>query len=157
MKLIFGSDASAVNLKNHLEAYMKEKGYEIIERGLDEKGEPLAYYDAAVSVATAMQEGLATRAILMCGTGMGVALVANMHKGIRAALCESPFTAEKSRAINDANVLCMGEFIVGPVMAERMVDVFLATKHLDGMDCSTHEFLSEALGKIDKIEEGLCK
>ena len=152
MKIIFSSDWTGEGLKIHLEEYVSKQGHEVVERGLNSEGKALDYYDAAVSAATAMQEGLADFGVLICGSGMGVSLVANKFKGVYAALCESTFTAERSRAINNANILTMGSQIVGHDVAERMVDVFLSTKHGDNMPDHIIPFITQALDKVQAIE-----
>ena len=152
MKIIFSSDWTAEFLKDHLEEYVTTQGHEVIECGLNSEGKALDYFDAAVSAAKALQEGRADFGVLICGSGMGVSLVANKFKGVYAALCESTFTAERSRSINNANLLTMGSQIVGFDVAERMLDVFLSTKHCDNMPDHIKPFITEALDKVAAIE-----
>ena len=97
-----------------------------------------------------MQRKEADRAILFCGTGMGMSIVANRYKGCTAAVVESVFAAKMCRAINNANVLCMGQMIWGEFMAKEAVDVFLKTKFTEGLE-GFADFLHSACSRVDAI------
>jgi len=97
-----------------------------------------------------LQAGKAAHAILFCGTGMGMAIVANRFKGVTAAVVESVFAAKMSRVINNANVLCLGQMIWGEWMAKEAVDVFLNTKFTQGLE-PLAGFLQDACRKVDAI------
>ena len=85
------------------------------------------YYQVASEVAPLVQNGTYDKAVLICGTGAGMSVVANKYKGVYAVACEGVYSAKMARAINNANVLCMGGWIVGPEMAVEMTKTFLAT------------------------------
>jgi len=148
-KVLVAADPFAVTLKDAVVAHLKEKGYEVTDLG-STKGSDQPYFDCAASVCKAMQAGQADRAILFCGTGMGMSIVANHFKGITASVVESVFAARMCRAINNANVLCLGQMIWGEWMAKEAVDVFLNTGFTQGMD-QFAGFLREACGKVEAL------
>jgi len=148
-KILVAADPFAVQLKDAIAAHLKEKGYEVVDLSTV-KGKDTPYYDSAVAVAEAMQRKEAERAILFCGTGMGMSIVANRYKGCTAAVVESVFAAKMCRAINNANVLCMGQMIWGEFMAKEAVDVFLKTKFTEGLE-GFSDFLHSACSRVDAI------
>ena len=151
MKIVFAADPFALSLKKALVEHLKQKGHEIIDYGATEEKE-IPYFESSVAACKAMQRGEARFGILLCGTGMGMSVIANRFKGVRAAVVESVFAAKMSRAINDANVLCMGAMIWGDWMACEAVDVFMNTNLADGLE-DLASFLNQAAGIVDKIED----
>ncbi len=147
MKIAIGADASGFDLKEAIRKHLEEKSIEVV----DFTPKARDYYDVVPEVAPAVQKGECDLAILCCGTGMGMAQMANSYKGIRAAVVESTFATKMSRAINDSNILTMGGFIVAPYMGCEMVDVFLETKMTDGLD-AFHDFLLDAQKRIKDVE-----
>jgi ribose 5-phosphate isomerase B len=148
-KVLVAADPFAVTLKDALVEHLKGRGYEVTDLG-SAKDKPQPYFDCAVTACKALQAGQADRAILLCGTGMGMSIVANRFKGVTASVVESVFAARMCRAINNANVLCLGQMIWGEWMAKEAVDVFLATGFTQGMDPFAG-FLHEACGKVEAI------
>ena len=148
-KIIVAADPFAVTLKDAVVAHLKEKGYEVTDLG-STKEKPQPYFECAVTACKAMQAGQAERAFLFCGTGMGMSIVANRFMGVTASVVESVFAAKMSRAINNANVLCMGQMIWGEWMAKEAADVFLNTGFTQGMEPFSG-FLHEACGKVEAI------
>ena len=148
-KIIVAADPFAVTLKDAVVEHLKSLGYEVADMG-STKEKPLPYFECGAEACKALQAGKAERAILLCGTGMGMSIVANRFKGVTAAVVESVFAAKMSRAINDANVLCLGQMIWGEWMAKAAVDVFLNTKFTEGLD-QFAGFLHEACGKVEAI------
>ena len=124
MKIAIGCDEAAYNLKVVLKKHLEEQGYEVDDFGAD-KGEIILYPDVAYKVADAVSVGKYKRAILVCGTGIGMAICANKVKGVRAAVCHDPFSAERARKSNNAQILCMGERIIGTELAKMIMDVWL--------------------------------
>ena len=110
----------------------------------------IPYYESCVTACQALQAGTGDRAILMCGTGMGMAVIANRFKGITAAVVESVFAARMCRAINNANVLCLGSMIWGEWMAREAVEAFLTTNLADALP-QFADFLKEADQKVQAI------
>ncbi|MDO5580273.1 MAG: RpiB/LacA/LacB family sugar-phosphate isomerase [Planctomycetia bacterium] len=151
MKIVLAADPFALSLKNAIVAHLKKEGHEILDYGASE-GKEIPYYESAVAACRAMQKGEATRGILICGTGMGMSMIANRFKGVRAAVVESVFAAKMCRAINDANVLCLGGMIWGDWMANEAVDVFLKTNLADGLE-DLAGFLNQAAKIVDAIKD----
>lgn len=152
MKVIIGSDKSGFTLKEFLKPMLKELGYEVEDLGTTNTEEPKPFFVVAPSVAKAVQQGRAEKAILICGTGMGMSQVANKYEGILAACCESTYTARMSRAINDSNILCMGGWITANEMGLEMVKTFLTTNHTQGLEEWRQEFLKKALVQVKGID-----
>ncbi len=125
MRIVLASDHAGFPLKEHLKAYLADKGWEVIDRGTD--SEQAVDYPAIVrkGCETVLQEKIP--GIVLGGSGNGEAMAANKVPGIRAALCYSVETARLARAHNDANVLSLGGRLTEPALAEQIVDMFLAT------------------------------
>lgn len=104
----------------------------------------------AVAACKAMQAGAASRAILFCGTGMGMSIVANRFQGVTAAVVESVYAARMCRAVNNANVLCLGQMIWGSDMARLAVDAFLDTQFTAGLE-GIAGFLRDACSRVEAI------
>lgn len=154
-KIMIGSDKSGFSLKEAIKEHLIAAGYEVNDCGTQnmENGRP--YFEVAPLVAEAVQKGEYEKGILICGTGMGMALVANMYEGVHAACCESVYSAEKCRAINDANVLTMGGWIIAPELGIAMVDKFLNTEFTENLEPWRQEFLRNADLEVKKIERAI--
>ncbi len=148
-KILVAADPYAVSLKDAVVAHLKEKVYDVTDLG-SVTGKEIPYYDGAVAVCKALQAGNAPRAVLFCGTGMGMSIVANHFKGVTASVVESVYAAKMCRAINNANVLCLGQMIWGPDMAKAAVDAFLNTKFTEGLE-GISDFLHDACTKVEAI------
>lgn len=131
MKLAIGCDEAAYTLKVEIMKHLDEIGVEYKDFGAD-KGEVVLYPDVAKTVAEAVAAGEFERGILVCGTGIGMAITANKVPGIRAAVCHDPFSAERSRKSNDAQIMCMGERVIGVELAKYLVDVWLDCEFAGG-------------------------
>ncbi len=131
MKIGIGSDHGGFALKEHIIAYLNKAGYEVIDVG--NQGESsVDYPDYANKLCLAMAAGDFDQGILICGTGIGMSMVANRHRHIRAALCQEPFSARMSREHNNANVLCLGGRVLGPELAKDIVHTWLNTDFAGG-------------------------
>jgi len=126
MSVAIGSDHAGFNLKEFVRKHLESKNIDIIDFGTADE-QSTDYPDYAVKVGRAVAEKEAAWGIVICGTGIGVSIVANKLKGIRAALCCSEYMAEMARKHNDANVLAMGGRTTSPDIAKRIVDIFLST------------------------------
>lgn len=124
--IAIGSDHAGYSLKKEIIAWLKEKNIPYEEYGCMD-GESCDYPDVAVKTCAAVTGGGADKAILICGTGIGISMAANKVKGIRAALCTDSYTAKYTRLHNDANVLCMGGRVTGAGVAAEIVETFLNT------------------------------
>ena len=129
--IAIASDHGGYALKEHVKAYLTAKGITCLDVGCDST-ESCDYPIFGKAVGEAVASGKCEKGIVICTTGIGISISANKVKGIRAALCADSFTAEMTRRHNDANVLAMGAGIVGPNLADRIVDVFLTTEFEGG-------------------------
>ncbi len=126
MKIAIGSDHAGFHLKERIKEFLKAKGHEVIDFGTN--SEDSTHYPLfAKNVALAVQRGEADRGILVCGTGIGMSITANKFKGIRAALCLNEYMARMSRLHNDANILCLGDRVLGEELALSIVEVWIET------------------------------
>ena len=143
MKIAFGCDEAAYKLKIEIMKYLEGRdGIEMTDFGADE-GAVVLYPDVAYSVADAVAKGDYDRGILFCGTGIGMAICANKVPGIRAAVCHDPFSTERSRKSNNAQIMCMGERVIGPELAKYLVDIWLKCDFAGGGSAP----------KVDRINE----
>ena len=131
MKVIIGNDHAATLLKKNVCEHLKDKGIEYDDMGVA-AGEKCDYPDKAKEVCKKYLSGGYDAAILICGTGVGMSMAANKVKGIRAACCSDTFSARATRSHNDANVLCIGERVVGPGLAKELIDAFISTSFEGG-------------------------
>ena len=125
-KIAIGNDHAAVELRKEIEAYLQERGCEVVCVGTD-TNDSCDYADFAEPVAEMVASGEADGGVLICGTGVGISLAANKVPGIRACVCSEPVTAMLSRAHNNSNIIAFGARIVGGEMAKAIVDAWLDT------------------------------
>lgn len=145
-KIIIGCDHAAYDLKLKVIDHLKELGYEVADVGTDSE-ESCDYPVFAHRLCKRIQSGEFELGILICGTGIGMSLVANKHKGIRAACCSDTFSARLTRNHNDANVLCFGARVVGMGLAFDLVDNFIGAEYEGGKH-------ARRVAMIDSIENG---
>ena len=124
--IAIASDHGGYNLKEHIKAYLAAKGITCQDFGTDST-DSCDYPIFGKAAAEAVASGQCEKGIVICTTGIGISITANKVKGIRCALCAASLSAEMPRRHNDANMLAMGAGIVGPNLAERIVDTFLST------------------------------
>jgi ribose 5-phosphate isomerase B len=141
MKIALGADHLGLPLKDAVKAHLVDLGHEVVDFGVTDAA-PVDYPDVAVTVARAVAAGTFRRAILVCGTGIGMAITANKIPGVRAASVADPYSAERARKSNDAQVLCLGSRVVPPEAATIIVDHWLASEFQGG----------ESRRKVAKIE-----
>ena len=132
MKLCIDGDDAAVSLKRVIYEHLKARGVDITD--LDyAKGKEHPYYgEIGFSLARAVQAGHYDRGILICGTGLGMAMIANKVEGVFAGTCHDVFSAERLKKSNDANVLTMGARVIGPELAKMVVDAWLNSEFAGG-------------------------
>ncbi len=126
MRIAVGADHAGLELKRHLVSFLAAAGHAAADLGTA-TSESTDYPDWAARVADEVASGRAERGLLVCGTGVGMAIAANRRRGVRAANCNDLFTARLARAHNDANVLTLGARIIAPALAEAVLELFLAT------------------------------
>lgn len=132
-KIVIGCDNAAVSLKNTLIALLESKGYSYENVGCDSSDDPTVYPAIAERVCKrVIDSNYEKRGILVCGTGIGMAITANKFKGIRAAVGHDIFSAERSVLSNNCNVICFGERVIGPELAKRILTQWLELHFKDG-------------------------
>jgi len=145
MKIALGSDHAGYDLKNRIKDFVETLGYEPYDLGPYSQ-ESVDYPDFAVKVAHAVRDKQCDLGILVCGTGLGMAIAANKIKGIRAVTCSDTFSARCSREHNDANILCIGARVVGEGLAMGIVKTWLEAEFEGGRHL-------RRVNKIIKLEE----
>jgi ribose 5-phosphate isomerase B len=126
MRIAVGSDHRGVEMRQKIVALLGKLGQDVIDVGTTDSG-PVDYPDIAAAVASRVSCGEVERGILICGSGLGMCIVANKFPGVRAAPCHDDLTAEMSRLHNDANVLCLSADLLGDRLVNRMVEIWLKT------------------------------
>ena len=152
MKIAIASDLSGFPLKEAIVKHLREKNYDVTDFGIPDDREPQPYFIQAPKVAQAIQKGEATHGILVCGTGQGMAIVANKFKGIYACVVDDIFSGERSKIINNANIITLGGWVTAPFLGCEIVDAWLAVNFTQKMEFKK-EFLSNAFNEVQKIEE----
>jgi ribose 5-phosphate isomerase B len=145
MKLAVASDHGGFSLKESILQSLKQKKIEILDLG-NHGTESVDYPDYAIKVAEMVSEGKADAGLLMCGTGIGMCIVANKFKNVRAAVVSDPYSAKMAKEHNNANILCVGGRVVDPQKAEEIVRAWLEAKFEGGR----HD---RRLDKIREIEK----
>ena len=128
-KLVIAADHAGFEYKAKLISYLTEKGYEMIDAGTY-SAESCDYPIPVHALCKVIQSGECDEGILICGTGIGVSMAANKHRGIRAAVCSDKYSTEMTRLHNDANVLCMGARVIDTAKAIKLTDIFLDTEFM---------------------------
>jgi ribose 5-phosphate isomerase B len=144
MRIAIGADNLGFSLKESIKEHLETQGHEVVDYGVHDTA-PVDYPDIAGEVSRDVASGLFDRAILICGTGIGMAISANKVPGVRAAAVSDPYSAERARKSNNAQVLCLGARVVGPAVAEILVDHWL-TSEFQGGDSA------RKVAKIDALE-----
>lgn len=145
MTVALGCDHAGWKLKEELKSWLIQAGHQILDFGTHSP-EPVDYPDYALQVAESVANGKAERGLLICGTGIGMAMAANKILGVRAAFCPDLFTARLSREHNDANVLALGGRLTGGELAIEILRIWLATSFEGGRH-------ARRVGKIREVEE----
>lgn len=143
--IAIGCDHGGFELKEHIKKHLDEKGVEYKDYGTYNE-DSVDYPDYAGKVCSAIQDNEAEYGILICGTGIGISIAANKHKGIRAALCSDVYSAKMTKMHNNANVICLGGRVTGRELAFMIVDTWLETEFEGGRH-------NQRIEKIHKIEE----
>jgi ribose 5-phosphate isomerase B len=141
--IIMGSDHAAYPMKEAVKKFLSDKGIEITDAGTNGP-ESVDYSDFGIKVAGAVSSGEFERGILLCGTGLGMSMVANRFKHVRAALCGDIFSAKMSRLHNDSNILVLGGRVIGETLAMEIVKTWIETEFEGGRHLARLE-------KFDKI------
>lgn len=143
--IAIGADEAGAPLKEHLAEYLTSNGYEVKDYG---NGTDQDYPDVAARVAKAVSSGEHERALLVCGTGLGMAITANKVPGVRAVTAHDPYSAERARKSNDAQVLAMGSRVIAPQAAEKVLDHWLESEFQGGGSTEKVEKMNEVDGQF---------
>jgi ribose 5-phosphate isomerase B len=153
MRIAIASDLSGFPLKKAIVEHLRARaGVEVIDLGIDSEAAPKPYVEQAPKVAEAIQRGEADRGILVCGTGQGMAIVANKHKGVYACVVDGVFSAERAKIVNNANVITLGGWITAPFLGTQIVDAWLGVGFTEKME-HKKDFLTNAFEQVKKLEE----
>jgi len=144
MKIAIGSDHGGFKLRSTIKSHLENRGFEVLDLGV-ECEESCDYPDYALKVADAIISGKCQYGVLVCGTGIGISVAANKVKGIIAANCSDTFSAEMAKKHNNANIIALGERVVGQGLALKIVDAFFDAEFEGGR----HEL---RVNKIKAIE-----
>ncbi len=144
--IVMGSDHAGLTLKNRIKEHLIARGFTVLDVGTDTPAS-CNYTVFAHALCEAITGGDAELGILVCGTGIGMSMAANKHPGIRAAACADTFSARMTRMHNDANVLCLGERVIGYGLALDMADLFLDTPFEGGR----HQARVDDLNRFDTL------
>lgn len=148
-KIAIGCDHAAPELKNQVRDHLVARGFSVEDVGVHTT-DSVHYPDIARIVCEKIQRGEAEIGILICGTGIGMSMAANKHRGIRAACCSDTFSARLTREHNNANVLCFGGRVVGPGLALDLVDAFLDAEYQGGK----HQIRVDKIAEIEREQSG---
>ena len=151
MKIGLGADPFGLELKEAVKQHLLALGHECVDLG-GTANEARPYYEVAHELAGKVDSGECDRGVLVCGTGMGMAIIANKHPNVYAAVCEDPSAATKARSINNANIVTLGGMVTAPYKAKEIVDAFLSTEFKSGWDEEIQAFLDRSMIEIQRIE-----
>jgi ribose 5-phosphate isomerase B len=132
MKICIDSDDAAVNLKKILFDHLKSKGIDITDLNYSASHENALYPEIGFNLAKEIQAGNFDRGISICGTGLGMAMIANKVEGVYAGTCHDVFSAERLQKSNDAQIITMGERVIGPELAKKVIDAWLISEFQGG-------------------------
>ena len=143
--IVIGADHMGLPLKDAIRDYLRKQGYTVDDLGVT-AADPVDYPDVGAQLAETIAAGQYERGILVCGTGAGMAIVANKVPGVRAVCVQDPYTAERAVASNNAQVITFGAQITGPLVAEKLIDIWLATDFQGGRS-------APKVAKIDALDD----
>lgn len=145
MRIAIGSDEAGFALKETIKEYLSEAGHEVTDYGCYD-AKPVDYPDIAYPVAVDVAAGKHDRGILVCGTGIGMAITANKVPGVRAAVCHDPYSAQRARKSNNAQVMTLGARVIGSELAKTLVAIWLESEFAGGNS-------TRKVGKISQVEQ----
>ncbi len=146
MRVVIGSDHAGFELKNHVATLLRQRGHSLLDVGTDGPA-AVDYPDFAEAVGRAVVQGKAERGILICGSGVGAVVAVNKIPGVRGGLCHDTYSAHQGVEHDDMNVLVLGSRIIGPALADELVEAFLPARF------TGEERHVRRLGKIHVLEE----
>ena len=157
LRIAVGSDGVGFSLINEIKVYLSGRAdTEIIDLGTQSEQQPEPYYAVARKVAHAIQSGKANRGILACGTGQGMAIVANKHKDIYACVVHDIFSGKRAKIINNANVITLGAWITAPYHAKEIVAAWLSMSFCQEME-HRKDVITDLYNNVKKIEDEMFR
>ncbi len=157
MSIAIASDLSGFPLKEAIVDHLNQRGdIELLDFGIDSVEHPKPYFEQAPKVAEAVQSQRVDKGILICGTGQGMAIVANKHKGVYACVVDDIFSGERAKIVNNANVITMGGWITAPFLGTQIVDAWLSMHFTQKMEFK-RDFLENAFRQVQALEENNFK
>jgi ribose 5-phosphate isomerase B len=153
MRIAVGADPNGFELKEVIRDHLIAQGHEVVDFGVA-SDQDVDYPDVAEPVARAVADGLVERAVLICGTGLGMAIVANKVRGVRAAPVSDPYSAERAIRSNDARVLCLGSLVVGRSVAPLLVDHWMSGDFAGGGSARKVAKIEDLDRRESSIREG---
>jgi len=152
--IAIASDLSGFHLKSEIVKHLRTNHpeVEVLDLGIEREDAPQPYFIQGAKVARALQNRQASKGIAICGTGQGMAIVCNKHKGVYACVADDIFSAERAKIINNANVITMGGWITAPFLGCQIVDAWLSMQFTQKMEFKK-DFLTNAFNSVVKIEE----
>ena len=151
MKIAIASDHAGYSLKQVLVGYLQTQGHDVLDLGVNTADVPSDYPDASAAVAQAVLDGRGERGIVACGSGIGACITANKSPGIYAGICHDTYSAHQGVEHDRMNVLCMGTRIIGPKIAQEIVEAFV------GAQVSGDERHVRRFSKVQAIEKRSLK
>lgn len=152
MKMAIGSTKAGLSLKTEIKNYLQSLGHLVDDLGMQEGGPFVPYHRAAAAVAAAVSRGDCQKAVIICGTGAGSAIVANKFKGVYAVQASNEYEASRATIVNNANVLTLGEWLTPPQHAVEIVKAWLNATFTAGFEPDWQEFLKNAAREVTEIE-----
>ncbi|MBI5903506.1 MAG: ribose 5-phosphate isomerase B [Deltaproteobacteria bacterium] len=148
-KIAIASDHAGRELKEDLKEYLKSMGFEVVDMGVN-NDKSVDYPDYGAPVAEKVSSGELAKGVLLCGTGIGMSILANKYRGVRAALVNDVYTARMAKEHNDANILVIGGRIVGKGLAREMLKVWLEARFEGGRHQRRLDKITEVENRIDR-------
>ncbi|MDO9086682.1 MAG: RpiB/LacA/LacB family sugar-phosphate isomerase [Anaerolineaceae bacterium] len=153
ISIAIASDLSGFPLKQAIVDHLMQRGdIELLDFGIDSVDQPKPYFEQAPKVSEAVQTQRVEKGILICGTGQGMAIVANKHKGVYACVVDDIFSGERAKIVNNANVITMGGWITAPFLGTQIVDAWLGMEFTQKMEFK-RDFLENAFRQVKVLEE----
>ena len=131
MRIAVGADHAGFHLKQHLCGWLSSRGHDVLDLGTTST-DPVDYPDYAAAVGHAVLDGRAERGLLICGSGVGASVAANKLPGVRAGMCHDTYSAKQGVEHDDINILVLGARVIGPSLAETLLEAFLAARFSNG-------------------------
>jgi ribose 5-phosphate isomerase B len=153
ISIAIASDLSGFPLKQAIVDHLKRRGdIDLLDFGIDSVENPKPYFEQAPKVAEVVHTQRVEKGILICGTGQGMAIVANKHKGVYACVVDDIFSGERAKIVNNANIITMGGWITAPFLGTQIVDAWLGMEFTQKMEFK-RDFLENAFRQVKVLEE----